>query len=286
MPTARRSVLPRLSRASRTVAIAGVGLWVLALAAQPSAYRAGPPVELATPVHASGDASAATPVAASPERRREFYFTRAAYSGSRGRFFSRWATDFPKADRQFLVGLRRLTNLDAYELENPVRLDDPELRRHPFLYAVEVGYMALTDSEVHGLRDYLLAGGFLVVDDFWGTYEWQNFEHEIRRVLPEYPIVDLPLDHPILSSFYEIGEIIQVPNVQLGIMGGRTWERDGVQPAFRGIFDDIGRLMVVINWNTDLGDAWEWAENPYYPLKFSNFAYEMGINFIIYAMTH
>lgn len=285
MPT-RRFAFPRLRRASRSVAVAVVGLWGLALNGQPSADRAGPPPELATPAHVPGDAAAASPTVAPPERHREFYFTRAAYSGSRGRFFGRWATDFPKADRQFLIGLRRLTNLDAHELENPVRLDDPELRRHPFLYAVEVGYMSLTDSEVRGLRDYLLAGGFLVVDDFWGTYEWQNFEHEIKRVLPEYPVVDLPLDHPILNSFYEIGEILQVPNVQLGIMGGRTWEKDGVRPAFRGIFDDAGRLMVVINWNTDLGDAWEWAENPYYPLKFSNFAYEMGVNFIIYAMTH
>lgn len=216
----------------------------------------------------------------------EFYFTRAIYSGARRWYSDSWSIDYPKADRQFLIGLRRLARIDAYEMENPVRLDDPALRRYPFLYALEVGYMRLTEAEVVGLREYLLAGGFLLIDDFWGTFEWLNFEAEMRRVLPGYAIVDLPLDHPLLSVFYEIEELVQVPNVRQGQMGGPTWEQDGYRPALRGIFDDKGRLMVAINWNTDLGDAWEWAENPYYPLKFSNFAYQLGINSIVYAMSH
>ena len=214
-----------------------------------------------------------------------FYFSRAAYSGGGWRGGS-WQTDYPKADRQFLVVLRRLTNLDAYERENAVRLTDPDLRRFPFLYAVEVGHMSLTDEEVKGLRDYLLAGGFMVADDFWGSYEWRNFEEQMTRVLPEYPIVEIPRDHEVFSSFYDIGEIVQVPNVQQGIYGGRTHERDGYVPHVRGIFDDGGRLLVAINWNTDLGDAWEWAEQPRYPLKFSTFAYQMGVNYIVYAMSH
>ena len=217
---------------------------------------------------------------------RAFYFTRAIYtSGGWRSWRGRWATDFPKADVQFLIGVRRLTSIDAYEYENPVALDDPNLRRFPFLYALEVGAMALTEAEVKGLRNYLLAGGFLVIDDFWGSWEWANFEVEIRRVLPEYPMVDIPLDHPLLRTFYQVDEIIQVPNVRNGMSGGPTWEDDGYVPALKGIFDERGRLMVVINWNTDLGDAWEWAENPRYPIVFSNFAYQMGINFIVYAMT-
>jgi hypothetical protein len=216
----------------------------------------------------------------------EFYFTRAMYTGMRRRYYESWAIDYPKADRQFLIGLRRLTNIDAYELENPIRLDDPEIRRYPFLYALEVGYMSLTEPEVVGLRDYLLAGGFLLIDDFWGTYEWLNFESEMQRVLPGYAIVELPMNHPLLSVFYDIDGLVQVPNVQQGMMGGNTSENGGVQPFFRGILDEKGRLMVAINFNTDLGDAWEWAENPHYPLKFSNFAYQMGINSIIYAMSH
>ncbi len=235
--------------------------------------------------------AAADPAARQDGARRSpgnhaFYFSRAQYGNRTGRRFGSWSVDYPKADRQFLVVLRRLTNLDAFEFEHPLRLDDPELRRFPFLYAVEVGYMALSEAEVIGLREYLLAGGFLMVDDFWGTYEWQNFESEMRRVLPEFPIVDLPLDHPIFSSFYDIREIIQVPNVGQGIAGGPTHERDGYVPTCRGIFDEHGRLMVVINWNTDLGDAWEWAEQARYPLKYSTFAYQMGVNFIVYAMSH
>ncbi len=216
-----------------------------------------------------------------------FYFTRAAYSsGALGwRGGRAWATDYPKADHQFLVVARRVTNLDAYPWENAVRLDDPELRRYPFLYAVEVGYMDLTEPEVEGLRDYLLAGGFLVVDDFWGTQEWSAFESNIRRVFPSRPIVELPRDHPVFSSYYDIREIVQVPAVN-NILRGRTWERDGRVPHVRGIFGEDGRLMVAINWNTDLGDAWEWADIPEYPLEYSTFAYQMGVNLIVYAMSH
>ena len=125
--------------------------------------------------------------------------------------------------------------------------------------------MAMTEEEVLALRRYLHQGGFLVVDDFWGTAEWVNFAHEMGRVLPGRPIEDIPLDHPVFRAFFEVNEIVQVPNVGQGIRGGPTWERDGYHPVVRGIFDDEGRLMVLVNWNTDLGDAWEWAENPYYP---------------------
>lgn len=218
---------------------------------------------------------------------REFYFTRAVYS-SGGRRFRRqaWATDYPKADRQFLTVLTRLIDIDAYESENAIRLDDPELRRFPFLYALEVGDMALTDEELVGLRSYLDAGGFLMIDDFWGSWQWQNFEMEMQRLFPDRPIVDIPLDHPVFHMVYDIPEIVQVPAVNRAWDGGPTWEQDGYVPAVRGIFDDDGRLIVGINWNTDLGDAWEWAEDPYYPLKYSTFAFEMGVNFVVYAMSH
>lgn len=241
----------------------------------------------ATPPRPSSPVTLQRPTLRNPWGPREFYFTRAVYSSYGQRWRGSWATDYPKADLQFLTVLRRLMRIDAYEEENAIRLDDPELRRYPFLYAVEVGYMSLTDAEVRGLRDYLLAGGFLVVDDFWGTREWLNFETEIRRVLPEYPIVDIPLDHPIFHSFYDIDEILQVPNVGLARWGGgRTWERDGYIPYCRGIFDEKGRLLVLINWNTDLGDAWEWMDDPEYPLKYSTYAYQLGVNAIVYAMSH
>jgi len=236
-------------------------------------------------------AAAAVPTAATAnaaDPRHEFYFTRAAYTGvGRGWRRSRaWATDFPKADQQFVYGVRRLSYVDAYQLDNPVRLDDPEIRRYPFLYAVEVGHMSLTDEEVRGLRSYLEAGGFFVVDDFWGPYEWENFEYNMRRVLPGRPIVDIMLDHPLYSSFYQIDEVVQVPNVWNGRRGGPTAECYGCTPAVRGILDDDGRLMVLIHFNTDLGDAWEWADDPLYPIRYSTYAYQVGVNMIIYAMSH
>lgn len=218
-----------------------------------------------------------------------FYFTRARYNGwGRGRGWGRgsWAIDFPKADRQFLIGLKHLTNIDAFDYENPVGFDDPNLRRFPFVYALEVGYMDLTEAEVQGLRSYLLAGGFLVIDDFWGTWEWQNFEYQIRRVLPEYEIVEIGMDHPLLRAFYHIDELFQVPARGRGINGHPTWEQDGYIPRLLGIFDAHDRLMVVINWNTDLGDAWEWAEDPWYPITYSNFAYQLGVNMVVYGMSH
>lgn len=273
-------------RASSLSALVGVAALTLAWPGVVSTSRADRGTVAGANAFASPAAGQQWETSREVEPGRPFYFTRAIYtSGGWRRRGRSWAIDFPKADVQFLIGVRRLTNVDAYEWENPVALDDPSLRRYPFLYALEVGAMALTEPEVQGLRNYLLAGGFLVIDDFWGSYEWANFEVEIRRVLPEYPIVDIPMDHPLLRTFYQVEEIIQVPNVGNGIRGGPTWEEDGFVPALKGIFDERGRLMVVINWNTDLGDAWEWAENPQYPLPFSNFAYQMGINFIVYAMT-
>lgn len=225
-----------------------------------------------------------------PTEYREFYFTRAIYSDYGGGFWGRrrpsWATDFPKADHQFLVVLKRLIGIDAYDRENAVPLDDPALRRFPFIYAVEVGRMDLTESEVQGLRSYLEAGGFLVVDDFWGSREWANFEYQMARVFPGRTIEPLPMDHPLFNMVYDIDEIRQVPNVGNGTRGGPTHERDGFVPQVLGISDDDGRLMVVVNWNTDLGDAWEWAENPFYPLEYSTFAYEMGVNMIVYGLSH
>ncbi len=243
---------------------------------------------LAPGAAATGGAQTAAGVSTTPAANgRAFYFTRAIFSDvDRRARFGWWSVDYPKADRQFLIGLTRLTGIDAYHEENPVRLDDPHLRRFPLIYAVEVGHMALTDTERAGLRDYLLAGGMLFVDDFWGSWEWANFQGEMAQVLPGYTITDIPLDHPLLHVFYDLGEIVQVPNVGLGRAGGRTWEKDGYMPALRGIVDQHGRLMVVINWNSDLGDAWEWAEDPYYPLQYSNFAYQLGVNVIVYAMSH
>jgi hypothetical protein len=220
----------------------------------------------------------------------EFYFTRAIYSEYQGGWGwgrrARWATDYPKADHQFLIVLNRLIAIDAYGGENAVRLDDPEIRRFPFLYALEVSRMNLTEGEVKGLRDYLEAGGFLVIDDFWGERALQNLAYQLNRVLPGRSIRPVPMDHAIFNTVYALDEIQQVPNVGNGRRGGPTTECWGCEPMVFGVFDDHDRLMVVINWNTDLGDAWEWAEDPWYPLQYSTFAYKMGVNMVTYAMSH
>lgn len=263
--------------------------------ARPGAVAAVPASPLSASPHAErrppGGAGLRSPLmlAGAPQAEvapgHSFYFTRVAYSDWGWGWRPPWATDFPKADRQFLVVLRRLIDIDVYPAEHALALDDPAIRNFPFLYALEVGGMDLTEPEVRNLREYLLAGGFLVIDDFWGRREWANFERNIRRVLPGREIVDLPLDHPVFTTFYEIDEVLQVPSIG-NIRRGRTAENGGVVPYVKGILDDKDRLMVLINFNTDLGDAWEWAEQPDYPLKYSTYAFQMGVNFIVYAMSH
>ncbi len=224
-----------------------------------------------------------------PSPYREFYFSRGAYSSDPfGRRGNSWSVDFNKADRQFLVVLERILDMDAFECENVVYLDDPHMRKFPWVYMLEVGGMGLTPREVEGLRGYLLAGGFAFIDDFWGTYEWDVFYYNISAVLPEYPIVEMPMDHLIFRIVYPIEEVLQVPNNGQGCRGNPDYyfERDGYEPHLRGIFDDTGRLLVLISWNSDLGDAWEWAEQPCYPWDRSNYAFQLGFNVIVYAMTH
>jgi hypothetical protein len=218
-----------------------------------------------------------------------FYWTRAIYSGGGGRFGRRgggsWAVDFPKSDQQFLIVIKRLMRLNAYDWENPVYLGDPILRRFPLIYMLEVGGMYLSDEEVVGLRSYMDAGGFVIVDDFWGDYEWDQFEFNMRRVFPEpeRQFVDITLDHPLYSAYYAIDHVEMTPAI--GNTQRRT-ECNGCYTQVKGMYDDDGRLMMVVNFNTDLGDAWEWAEDPSYPLETSTYAYQIGANIIVYAMSH
>ena len=150
----------------------------------------------------------------------------------------------------------------------------------------------MSDKEVKSLRDYLSEGGFLMVDDFWGETEWESLVGELRRVFPEREPIDLPLSHEVFRCFYEIRKRPQVSNVMLGVQSqftGVTWERkDAKEPHYRGLMNDTGRLMVLLCHNTDLGDGWERAgENEYYYREFSlKKAYPMGINSVVYALSH
>jgi hypothetical protein len=221
----------------------------------------------------------------------EFVFARLVYgSGFRGwgrRGRGSWATDWPKADKQFIFGVDRLSNVRVVLDEDvAIQIMDPKLFSYPFVYAVEVGHMELSQPEADQLREYMDRGGFLVVDDFWGTYEWQNFSYNMKMIFPDKEAEQIPMSHPIFHAFYDIDEILQIPNINNGCGGYRTHEGDGYVPYALAVFDDKRRPMMVINYNTDLGDAWEWADQPCYPNEFSGMAYRMGINFIVYSMTH
>lgn len=231
-----------------------------------------------------------------------FTFVRIRY-GAAGRRASngiwlgsrRWTTDYPDADLNLAWRLQQMTSMKVDPNGRCLEITDPELFRYPFIYIVEPGDLTFDEPEVGILRRYLLNGGFLMVDDFWGEDEWDNLASELRRVFPDREIVDLPRTHPIFHCVFDIPNDLnlQIPNVQLGTMsqynGGVTWERsDAVDCHIRGIFDDKGRLCVVICHNTDNGDGWEReGENEYYFREFSEKkAYPLGINIIFYAMTH
>jgi hypothetical protein len=217
----------------------------------------------------------------------EFYFTRLAYADARGGggWRGAWLTDYPEAEYHLLQGLSRLTRLQTGSQGRQVSLTDDELMDYPWLYAVEVGRWYLGDSEAAKLREYLLRGGFLMVDDFWGTYEWSVFLESMKRVFPDRPILEIEEGNELLHVLYDLDQRIQIPG-QDYVYSGRTWQQDGVTPHWRGIYDDQGRLMVAINFNMDMGDAWEHADDPAYPNPMTALAYRFAVNYVIYAMTH
>ena len=217
----------------------------------------------------------------------EFVFARLRYPSVRFAwgFRGNWATDYWKADRQFVQGVRRLTRIHVRSVEQVVDLDSDEIYNWPWIYAVEVGHWDLTDAQCRRLRDYLLRGGFLMVDDFHGTWEWETFMASLSRVFPDRPVVDIDSKDPIFHVLYDLDERFQVPGIQYWY-SGRIYEKDGIEPRWRAVYDDKGRIMVAICHNMDLGDAWEWADHPRYPEHYASLAYRIGINYIIYAMTH
>jgi hypothetical protein len=225
----------------------------------------------------------------------EWVFARLMYPPYGGGYFrfsdwrqgnSSWTTDYSAADRHVAVALRRLTRINVRSVEQPVNLDDgDDVFNYPWLYAVEVGRWKLTDTQVKQMRDFLNRGGFFMCDDFHGTQEWATFMETMQKVFPDRPVVDIPNDDSIFHSIYDLDSRYQVPGAQY-LRSGRTYERDGVQAKWRGVYDDKGRLMVAICHNMDLGDAWEYADYPQYDEKFSGLAFRIVSNYAVYAMTH
>jgi hypothetical protein len=175
--------------------------------------------------------------------------------------------------------------------EQPVNLDDGDQYDFPWLYAVQVGEWGLTERQAQEMREYLLRGGFFMADDLHGALEWEMFEKRIKRVFPDRPIVDIQDDDPIFHTVYDIVDRYQVPGAAHVRRGYKRPDyargsEDGVGAHWRAIYDDHGRIMVAISYNSDIGDAWEWADEPAYPVKFSDLAIRLGVNYVVYAMTH
>lgn len=218
----------------------------------------------------------------------EFAFTRiifnSGYQPLPGPGNTAWR-DWPESDMHFIRGVRRLTSVDVEDQSRAIRLTDEQLFDRPWIYALEVGSWQLSQDEAGSLREYLLRGGFLVVDDFHGSVQWAGFMRSMQKVFPDRPIVDVPQDTPIMSMHFDADQSKPIPGI-MALRYGQTWEHDGYTPTWRGIFDDEGRLMVIINFNVDLGDAWELADEAWYPEEYTALAYRFGINYVIYAMTH
>ncbi|MEE2638829.1 MAG: DUF4159 domain-containing protein [Acidobacteriota bacterium] len=233
-------------------------------------------------------------------RDKGFTFCRLAYTSvRREREGYGWSTDYPAADQNFMIRLSELTSttVDFDDRGNPnhwvVEATDPALFTCPFVIASDVGTIGLRGDEVDRLREYLLKGGFLWVDDFWGSAAWDQWSSEIARVLPpaEFPIIDLPLDHPLFKAHFNIWEVPQITNIRFWRRygGSSTSERgrDSDVAHFRVITDEDGRILVAMTHNTDIQDSWEReGDDPRFFEQFAPDGYSLGVNVILHAMSH
>jgi len=227
-----------------------------------------------------------------------FNFCRIMFTSIRGGYGGNWSVDYPRADVNLSIRAAELTKLRVTtqptgEPEHVViSLTDDALFQCPFVMMTEVGSAYIAPEEADRLREYLQKGGFLWADDFWGTYAWEHWIHELSKVLPphEYPVKDLPRDHPLFRAQFEITRVPQIPSINFWMgSGGGTSERfgDSEEPTARGISDKSGRLLVLMTHNTDVGDSWEReADDPDYFYRFSVDGYALGINVLLYALTH
>ncbi len=187
-----------------------------------------------------------------------------------------WAHDYPRSDRNFAKILAEVTQIPCdSEGHQIVSLEDDEIFKYPWTYMCEVGYLDLTPKEAATLRAYLDRGGFVVVDDFRGEREWNNFTTEMRKVYPNRAFQELQVNHPVFQCFYNIKTLDMVPPYARYL-----------KPKFYGMSDEKGRLQMVVNFNNDISEYWEWSDEGWMPIELSNEAYKFGINYVIYALTH
>ena len=197
-----------------------------------------------------------------------------------------WAIDFPDADINFLRGVSRLTNIRVMSEPIVLGFDNPQIFDYPFLYMLEVGQgggIVLSAADTENLRQYLLRGGFLLIDDFWGQRQWDAFYAAFSQVFPDREIVELPPEHEIFHVYYDIDGPQMIP----ALYRSDEYGEQGINSASNhAILDDEGRVMVLINWNSDMGDGWEHTYHPDYPTRYANAAYRLGINYLMYSLTH
>lgn len=238
-----------------------------------------------------------------PRREAEFHFIRLEYTDlpqfhRRFGYASRnavgtgwWMVDWPDADNHFTEGIGRLTRVDTGDPRH-LRLTDKDLFDYPWIYVTQTGWWGLTDAECARLREYLLRGGYIVTDDFWGDEQWEIFRQTMARVLPGKPITDLAPTDPVMHIVYDIREkdrtfIPGSRHLRRGYDGSvQVVQPEGSAPAWRAMYDDHDRMVVAANFDTDVGDAWEFADVPYYPAPMTMLAYRYGVNYVVYAMTH
>jgi hypothetical protein len=215
------------------------------------------------------------------------YYGGFAFFGSWKAGGSNWTMDYPRSDRHLSAAVRRLTRISARSAEQIVDLDDKDVYDWPWLYAVETGHWDITEEQARTLREYIDRGGFLMTDDFHGAIEWEVFVNGMKKVFPDRPIVEIESKDAIFHILYDLDDRYQVPGA-LYLETGLTYEKGetGKVPHWRGIYDEHGRLVVVICHNMDLGDSWEHADNPEYPEKFSALGIRIAMNYITYSMTH
>lgn len=215
-----------------------------------------------------------------------FIFARLKYTTGPGGYYYRglpaWAHGYPKAERNLIKILNQISAIQPdIDESNVLALDDPELCKYPVAYMTEAGYWTMTDKEALAFRKYLQKGGFVIFDDFrddYGRAGWDNFAAQMERVLPGVRFVDLDPSHPIFHSFFEIDSFDIVPQYY-----------DRGQPVFRGIFEDndpTKRLVAIINFNTDISNFWEFSDTGWKPIDESNQAFKLGVNYILYGLTH
>jgi hypothetical protein len=216
-----------------------------------------------------------------------FHYDTAGGGGGFGGFrgFRRWAADYPKSDRQLVLGVRRLTRIATQPIEHVVNASDADVFDWPWIFVEDAGQWRVTEDTAKRLREYLERGGFLVLDDTHGDFEWANEMEGVHMILPDAQVEELADKDEIFHVLYDLNERYQIPGTRY-LWGQRTYRADESVPRWRAIRDKTGRIVIAIWHNSDVGDAWEWADSPMYPERATSLAYRLAINYIVYAMTH